>query len=83
METASQSSHPSVNARGQFVTGSPVVQQLLEMVQRIAPSDATVLIQGESGTGKELLARYIHDHSTYDDTGYRCKSSPHRCVTAP
>ncbi len=35
-------------------------QELLELVRRVAPSRATVLIQGESGTGKELVARLLH-----------------------
>ena len=42
---------------------SEKIRQLLSIARRIAPSDATVLIQGESGSGKELLARYIHAHS--------------------
>ena len=37
---------------------------LLELVQRIAPSNATALIIGETGTGKELIARHIHELST-------------------
>ena len=36
------------------------MQEVLALVKRVAPSDATVLVRGESGTGKELIARAIH-----------------------
>jgi len=49
-------------ARGltEVIGESQLMRQLLQMIERVAASDATVLIVGESGTGKELLARTIH-----------------------
>ncbi len=46
-----------------FVGEHPLMQKINAMVQRVAVSDATVLITGESGTGKELVARAIHTYS--------------------
>lgn len=42
---------------------SEMMRQLMRMVDRVAPSSATVLIMGESGTGKELIAHAIHERS--------------------
>ena len=42
---------------------SPKMLSLFELIEKVASSDSTVLIQGESGTGKELVARAIHDLS--------------------
>jgi DNA-binding NtrC family response regulator len=42
------------------VAESTAARELLELVRRVAPSRATVLVQGESGTGKELVARLLH-----------------------
>jgi len=43
-----------------IVGRSPAIESLCRTVQRIAPSNATVLLQGETGTGKELVAKAIH-----------------------
>ncbi|MCG5532270.1 PEP-CTERM-box response regulator transcription factor [Halorhodospira sp. 9621] len=43
-----------------FLTGDPEMLRVCQMVERVAPADATVLLRGESGTGKEILARAVH-----------------------
>jgi len=48
---------------GGIIGKSEALRRLLESVELVAPTDATVLILGESGTGKELLAREIHSRS--------------------
>jgi DNA-binding NtrC family response regulator len=51
--------------RSSLVYGSsPAMQRVYEMIERVAPTDATVLIVGESGSGKELVASTIHRGST-------------------
>jgi two-component system response regulator HydG len=49
--------------RQRIIGHSPAIEQLLETVAQVAPSEATVLITGESGTGKELIAGAIHFNS--------------------
>jgi two-component system, NtrC family, response regulator AtoC len=49
---------------------NPRMQEIFKMVGRIAPTEATVLIQGESGTGKELIADAIQRHSLRADKPY-------------
>jgi len=46
-----------------IVTASPAMQEVLRLVDRVAPTDSSVLVLGESGTGKELVARAIHERS--------------------
>jgi DNA-binding NtrC family response regulator len=47
-------------AYGSMIGDSPAMPQLRETIDKVAQSDATVLITGESGTGKELVARALH-----------------------
>ena len=48
---------------GDIIGGSSGLRKVMQQVQLVAPTDATVLITGESGTGKELVARAIHERS--------------------
>jgi formate hydrogenlyase transcriptional activator len=47
----------------QIIGNSPALKHVLQQVETVATSDATVLLLGETGTGKELIARAIHDRS--------------------
>lgn len=55
-----------------FIAESPVMKRLAEDAQKIAKSNASVLIHGESGTGKEVMASYIHAHSLRKNNPYIC-----------
>ena len=55
---------------GLVVGQSPKMRDLVDVVAKVAPAPATVLIQGESGTGKELLARLVHRWSARADKPY-------------
>jgi len=59
--TARPSPHESSERKFEQIIGSsPALEALLEKVERVAPTGATVLIEGETGTGKELIARAVH-----------------------
>jgi formate hydrogenlyase transcriptional activator len=61
-----ESGDPSGNQRRfeQIIGNSAALEAVLEQVERVAPTDSTVLVQGETGTGKELIARAIHNLSS-------------------
>jgi transcriptional regulator with PAS, ATPase and Fis domain len=48
---------------GRVVGVSPVMRNLFALLQRVAPTDATLLLEGETGTGKEAIAETVHDIS--------------------
>jgi len=55
---------------GHIIGRNQKMQEIFKLIGRIAPTDATVLIQGESGTGKELIADAIQRHSLLADKPY-------------
>jgi two-component system response regulator FlrC len=60
-------------------------KQILEIVRRVAPSDASIMISGESGTGKEVLAKTIHECSNRSDQPFvalNCAAIPENMLEA-
>ncbi|MBN2543918.1 sigma-54-dependent Fis family transcriptional regulator [bacterium] len=53
--------------QGHLVGDSPTIRKTRELIDKVAPTEATVLILGESGTGKELVARAVHQKSPRKD----------------
>jgi len=69
----------------ELIAEDDVTKNVLKLAQRVADSDATVLINGESGTGKEVFARIIHEHSSRKDGPYvaiNCAAIPENMLEA-
>ena len=49
--------------RYQMIGSGPAMQRVVQLIEKVAPTDATVLVRGQSGTGKELVARALHRNS--------------------
>src|SRR5437764_5416240 len=60
LESEIRAEHPF----GEIVGESHLLRDVLQQVETVAPTDATVLVLGETGTGKELIARAIHDRGS-------------------
>ena len=72
-----------VESRHEIVGSSFQIRQVLERVERVAPTDARVLISGENGSGKELVARAIHRLSTRSDQEFvevNCAAIPSELI---
>lgn len=52
-----------VSKRFQMIGESTAIQQIRSMIERVAPTEARVLVTGENGTGKEVVARWLHEKS--------------------
>jgi len=52
-----------VDQKYKIVGETEIIQQVKQMISRVAPTDARILVTGENGTGKELVARQIHEQS--------------------
>jgi DNA-binding NtrC family response regulator len=66
-----------------IVGESKTVRDIMEIAQKIAPSDSTVLISGETGTGKELIAKYIWHKSSRSQRPFvviNCATIPHELM---
>ena len=70
----------AVTGGKQFIGESDIMLRLKDLLRRVAPTDANVLIQGETGTGKEVVAQSIHQLSTRADGPFiaiNCGAIPH------
>lgn len=68
---------------GEILGKSKAIQNILEMIDKVAPLDTRVLITGENGTGKELVARAIHKKSERKDKGFvevNCAAIPNELI---
>ncbi|MFZ1059041.1 MAG: PEP-CTERM-box response regulator transcription factor [Candidatus Rokuibacteriota bacterium] len=54
----------------EILGNTPMMREIFGVIQRVAKTDATVLVEGESGTGKELIARAIHSRSRRRETPF-------------
>jgi len=69
--------------RGEFMYNSPKMQRVKDLVEQVAETDVSVLIEGESGTGKELVARALHYSSGMKDKPFvkvNCAALPHELL---
>jgi two-component system NtrC family response regulator len=71
------------NRFGRLIGGSPAMKRLYRTIEKVAATDATVLVVGESGTGKELVARALHRSSRRGDRSFvavNCAAIPETLI---
>jgi len=67
LDNENQQLRAEVSLQHDMVGHSPRMREVYQLIERVAPSDSTILIRGESGTGKELAARAVHKNSPRKD----------------
>jgi two-component system response regulator AtoC len=78
-------SRTSTSKTPALIGQSPVMKKLFSVIERVAPTDASVLITGATGTGKELAARAIHDQSPRRNNAFvdiNCSAIPETLIEA-
>ena len=82
---ARAASAPALGRFGRLYGSSAVMQEVYRMIEKVAPTEATVFITGESGCGKELVARTIHERSSRARGGFvaiNCGAIPQNLIEA-
>jgi len=83
LRSAFQDIKKRAEKRYRLIGEHPLMKNLTEEILKIAPTNATVLIEGESGTGKELVARAIHSHSLRAEENFvqvNCAAIPEELI---
>jgi len=81
--TESKSLKKKVAKKHQMVGTSASIEKVRKMIERVAPTDARVLITGDNGTGKEVVARLLYDQSKRSDAPYievNCAAIPSELI---
>jgi two-component system response regulator FlrC len=85
VEKAKSYLNRDASSEDDFIVADPASTQIKTMANKVAQSDASVMISGESGTGKEVLARYIHKQSARRDQPFvaiNCAAIPENMLEA-
>lgn len=72
-----------VAKRHQMIGSSPIIEKVRNMIERVAPTDARVLITGDNGTGKEIVARLLYENSNRTDAQFvevNCAAIPSELI---
>ena len=75
--------HLRLKGHSHMIVGSPAMQNVMQTIHAIAPTDSNVVILGESGTGKDVMARFIHENSLRADKAFisiNCAAIPEQLL---